>query len=200
MIESKELEKLNKKLNKIGKELSSAASGGGDIPSSINDRLLLGAIDIRSHAILSIEHGQKTGKVYTWEAAPKGDKNIIGFVRGPAGGVFAIRKRATPHQASAPGEAPATDKGELARSIDFDARHFEVEVGTTAGAPYGKYLEGGTAGTKIVSMHDLLYSIDTPYMKARPFLRPAVAKYADGIIRDIGKDVLEIIGGSFKGK
>lgn len=46
-----------------------------------------------------------------------------------------------PHQASAPGQAPATETGDLAKSADYKARTDELEVGETM--PYAKVLEDG---------------------------------------------------------
>ena len=47
------------------------------------------------------------------------------------------------HQASAPGQAPASFTGALARSIDYNVRaHVSMEFGD--GEPYGKFLEDGT--------------------------------------------------------
>jgi hypothetical protein len=66
-----------------------------------------------------IETGAKTGRVY--------------------------RFRGRPHQASAPGEAPANRSGRLARSGDFKVRNWqEMTVGETA--DYAGFLENGTRG------------------------------------------------------
>jgi len=182
MIEGKAFDKLNKDLKNIGDKLADMSSGGGKgtIPNAITDLLYIGAEKIRGTMIKSIAHGKKTGHIYLWEAAQKGD-TIIGFMTGGAGGTFAIKKRSKPHQASAPGEAPADDHGELLRSIVSDQRGMEVEVGSQAGAPYAGYLEEGT-----------------PFMKARPFLTPAVDKHEKEIVNDIGKGVFEIIKKPFE--
>jgi hypothetical protein len=66
-----------------------------------------------------IETGSKTGRIYKF--------------------------RGRPHQASAPGEAPATRSGKLARSGDFKVRNWqEMTVGETA--DYAGFLENGTRG------------------------------------------------------
>ena len=63
------------------------------------------------------------------------------------------------HHPSAPGHPPAIDSGELIRSITFDARNLQVEIGATTGAPYAEVLEtGNKKGT----------------LKARPWLQPAI--------------------------
>lgn len=50
-----------------------------------------------------------------------------------------------PHQASAPGEAPANMSGKLKRSMNYAVHGYdEVEFGAGSEAPYAKYLEGGT--------------------------------------------------------
>lgn len=179
MIESKSLDKLNKDLSRIGKELFKVAT---EVPDEITRRLAIGANDIRNTMVLEIMRGAKTGKIYLWEAADEKDKDIIGFMPGGGGKwSFPIRKRDKPHQASAPGEAPATDKGELVKSLTFDVRNMEIEIGSEGGAPYAEYLEEGT-----------------PYMKARPFLMPAVEKHQDEIVNDIGQNVFELIGKPFE--
>jgi hypothetical protein len=60
------------------------------------------------------------------------------------------------HQASAPGEAPATDTGGLVRSVQADMNETEREVEISAGGP-AKHLEYGTR-----------------HMAPRPFLLPAL--------------------------
>jgi len=180
MIESKALNKLNKDLNEIGEGLVNASI---EIPNKIVDRLISGAEDIRGTMIKEIAQGKKTGGIYLWEAAEEGDENIIGFVKGGTGKAFPVKKRDKPHQASAPGEAPATDHGELLRSIAIDQRDMEIEVGVDAGAPYAEWLEEGTA-----------------FMEARPFLEPAVIKHEKEIVDDIGEGVFEIVKKPFEGK
>lgn len=154
MIDSKELKKLNKDLNKIGKNLFKVAS---EIPIDITRRLAVGANDIRSTIILSMKNTPETGRHY------KRGKKF--------------------HIASSPGNPPAIDSGELLRSIMFDVRDMEVEVGSIGGAPYAEFLEFGTKK-----------------MEARPFLGPAVEKHSKEIIDDVGRGIFDIIGKPFEGK
>lgn len=68
------------------------------------------------------------------------------------------------HRASAPGEAPATDVGQLARSITYetDPANNVVVIRCAVGlAPYAMALEYGTVDGRI---------------EPRPFMRPAIAK------------------------
>ncbi len=53
-----------------------------------------------------------------------------------------VERRGRPHQASAPGEAPANWSGALAASLDYEAGQTSVRV--FADQPYGDYLEYGT--------------------------------------------------------
>jgi HK97 gp10 family phage protein len=62
------------------------------------------------------------------------------------------------HQASAPGQPPANDTGNLVRSITVDPVTEEEMVTVTCRAPYAAALELGTDDGKI---------------KERPFMRPA---------------------------
>ena len=72
------------------------------------------------------------------------------------------------HQASAPGEAPATDTGRLIQSIQWQISNhgFTAEVGSTVF--YAPLLEEGTDS-----------------MAARPWLRPAYEPHVDEIIEDM---------------
>ena len=179
MLESKELMKFNVKLLKIGKELAEAAMNVSD---EVTQALALGANDIRNTIIESMMRGTKTGRAYEWEGAEPDDTNIIGMMRGGGGWLFPIRKRWKPHRASAPGEPPAVDKGELVSRIIFDIGDMEIEVGAEAGAPHGRWLEEGTQ-----------------YMDERPWLAPAVAKHEKEIVDSVGNVVVEIIGSAFEG-
>ena len=90
------------------------------------------AFDVQADAVESIQRGDKTGIVYTKSNPTR------------------------THQASAPGEAPASDTGILAGSIDTQkVADLTYEVGTNL--HYGALLEFGTL--KIAE---------------RPWLRPAV--------------------------
>ncbi len=179
MLESKELMKLNVKLLKIGKKLAEEAM---NVPDEVTQALALGANDIRNTIIESMMRGTKTGRVYDWEGTEKDDEQMIGMMLAPGGWMFPIKKRWRPHRASAPGESPAVDKGELVSKIMFDTGDMEVEIGAEAGAPYSKWLEEGTQ-----------------YMDARPWLAPAVKKHEDEIVDSVGNIVVEIIGSAFEG-
>ncbi len=159
MIESKALDKLNKNLNKIGEELFEVAR---NVPDEITKRLAMGANDIRNTIILSMRDTPKDGRTYK-----RGKKK---------------------HIASSAGNPPAIDFGELVRSIVFDVRDMEIEVGADGGAPYAAALEDGAT-----------YK-DGHTMEARPFLMPAVEKHEKEIINDVGQNVFELIGRPFKGK
>jgi HK97 gp10 family phage protein len=65
---------------------------------------------------------------------------------GPKTGWLYRRKGRAPHQASAPGEAPANDTGELAKSLDYNVQRVRLEVGESA--RYAIFLEDGTRKMK----------------------------------------------------
>ena len=153
MIDSEALKKMNKKLDEIGKKIQKTVA---EIPDVVTQELAIGAYDIRNTIIDSMKKTPKTGMRY------RRGKNF--------------------HIASAPGEAPAVDYGELLRSIMFDVRHMEVEVGNEAGAPYGVFLEKGTE-----------------HIEPRPWLEPAVNEHFGGILSRVGKVSFEIIGKPFEG-
>ena len=89
------------------------------------------AQNIRTHAIKSIQRGTKSGVVYE-KASPK-----------------------RTHKASAPGEAPATDTGRLANSINANIEGKKAEI--VADTQYAGWLEFGTQS-----------------IKPRPFMFPAM--------------------------
>jgi len=166
MIDTVELNKLNKKLAKVGSKLNKAAM---KIPGEVAQELTIGANEIRNTIITSMQKEQKTGRIY------RKSKNVE-------------------HQASAPGEPPAVDTGELLRSIMFDVHKFAVEIGVAGGAPYAAALEfgsfkatGGRSGGA--------YGIILP----RPFIDPAVKKHKQAIIDRVGDGVFEVIAKSVKG-
>lgn len=97
---------------------------------------------VANDAKQSVARGPKTGRIYTTR-----------FVRLPNGRVIPTEPR-VPHQASAPGEAPATDTGKLVSSIVADAKGQSAWV--EARSQYALWLEYGTR-----------------YMLPRPFLLPA---------------------------
>lgn len=106
---------------------------------------------------LSDEVRAEVGKAVTGTAIMLRADVVERIQRGPASGVVYTKKNPNRvHQASAPGEAPATDTGRLANSIEFD------QIGpltATVGSSllYALYLEYGTTR-----------------MAPRPYFRPAV--------------------------
>jgi len=90
---------------------------------------------IKDRAVLKIQHGPKTGKIY--------------------------KRNGVEHQASAPGEPPATDTGNLVNSLDVEhvkPMLYRVNVE----AEYAPYLEYGTSR-----------------IAPRPFLQPSFEEQRD---------------------
>jgi HK97 gp10 family phage protein len=87
--------------------------------------------------------------------------------RGPKFGKVYIKK-GIPHQASAPGQSPATDTGRLVNSITWRTfnRGLSAELGSTV--DYAAFLEEGTSK-----------------MDPRPWLRPAFEAHVDDIVDEI---------------
>lgn len=86
------------------------------------------AMIVANDAKRRVQRGEKTGRIYV--------------------------RRGIAHQASAPGQSPATDTGKLVSSIVADAEGLTAYV--EARAIYGKWLEYGTR-----------------HIKPRPFMVPA---------------------------
>ena len=96
------------------------------------------------------------------EAALKGGAMLVAndakraLQAGPKSGVV-YRRRGIEHQASAPGEPPATDTGRLVGSIVADGEGLNAYV--EARTKYARWLEYGTK-----------------HMAARPFFHPALER------------------------
>ena len=103
--------------------------------------------------------------------------------RGPASGLVYTRGKIK-HQASAPGEAPMSDTGNLASNIvlDFIREGHAQYVVVRSRAPYSKALEYGTKN-----------------MEPRPFLGPAYSKHKESIILDIVKEANQKIKAAKRG-
>lgn len=128
---------------------------------SINaDREIAAAVNgtaqnIRAHAIKSIMRGPKTGETYK-KTKPK-----------------------RTHKASAPGQAPATDTGRLAGSIQADVSGRRAEVYTNAA--YAAPLEFGTTT-----------------IEPRPFMVPAMEKERPAFIKRLDAVVEKAARGIIK--
>lgn len=140
------------------KTLKKLAGAPKEALSDISKLVAKAALNISNNAKRRIAKGPKTGHVYEWEAALKGEESALVddetgklfFILG-----FPVKMRAKPHRASAPGESPATDRGTLLNSIISRSKELSAEAGSNV--LYAPYLEFGTTG-----------------MEPRPFLQPAI--------------------------
>jgi len=82
------------------------------------------------------------------------------------------RRRGVTHQASAPGEPPASDTGRLVQSQRTEYDQSELTGTAIWSAGHAEYLEHGTSK-----------------MAPRPFARPALANKRDEIEKDIADEV-----------
>lgn len=84
------------------------------------DKILVSmAVDTKAISIQSIQQGGRSGRTYN--------------------------RKGISHQASAAGEAPKTDKGNLVSNITFQKDGMlNYSAGSRRGAPYGAWLELGT--------------------------------------------------------
>jgi HK97 gp10 family phage protein len=105
---------------------------------------------VRNNAVARIMDGPKTGRVY--------------------------RRRGVEHQASAPGEAPASDTGNLANSADTQYEKANLLGRVNFSAEYGSDLEWGTEN-----------------MEARPFARPALAEEKPNIEKFIRDEIAAVV-------
>ncbi len=140
------LDDLERKLRRYGREAEKV----------LDDSLEHAAIETRDRASRSIMKGPKTGAVYTDVFATINGKVVPVKSRADVPNLGAV------HQASAPGQAPATDTGRLANSIAWAPVQGGYAVGT--GEDYGRWLELGTSR-----------------ILPRPWLQPAAQEAADNL-------------------
>lgn len=141
------------------------------------DPLVKGADAVRNRAIEGINSPPKTGRVYTHR-----------FWTDDQGRVRRGEAR-TPHQASAPGEYPAADTGNLARSI-YAAERIDVESSIDeAAAETQKGVGDGNISAWIEA--DAEYAAPLEYKEpergGRPFLRRALSELAEQIHESVAR-------------
>ena len=120
------------KIEGLAAALAKVDAMPADIERAVQEGLLAVALVARNDAVRRVLRGPKTGRIYQ-KTNPK-----------------------RTHQASAPGESPATDLGALAGSILAEPAPGELAANLVARQPYAVHLEYGTTR-----------------MAPRPFLRPA---------------------------
>jgi len=113
---------------------------------------IVGATEaVREEAISLILDTPKTGRIY--------------------------RRRTVTHQASAPGEAPASDTGQLVNSIKTIYNKTELSGIVRASTKYAAFLEFGTVR-----------------MAERPFLRPALASQKNEVEAKVASAIRATLG------
>lgn len=142
------------KLTGVQSAVDALREYGRDGEKALDRGLRAAAQDARSTAVKSIQRGPKTGRTYP-------------PIRG---------RRGSPHTASAPGEAPATDTGRLANSIRTAKDGRSHLVGTSL--EYGLHLEFGTTR-----------------MEPRPWLVPAVSEATNRLAARIAEALRTLRGG-----
>jgi HK97 gp10 family phage protein len=118
------------KVKIVDKSQNSIKQARAKYSSALASVIFQSANFCRNHAIQNIARGTKTGRLYT--------------------------RNGIQHQASAVGEYPATDTGELIASIAVEIDADKLGASVQATAPHAEYLEFGTSK-----------------MRARPFLQPS---------------------------
>ena len=106
----------------------------------------IAANDVRNEILRRILQTQKTGQVYV--------------------------RRGIEHRASAPGEAPASDTGTLARNITVVVNAQSLTATINSGAAHSRSLEFGT-----------------PTIEPRPHLRVSLAAQRNNIQITVGREI-----------
>ena len=142
---------VNIKVKGLKKAQDALKSLEKDLEQPFREVILGGAQLIRGEAIKSIQTGPKSGRIYE-----------------------KYNPRRT-HQASAPGQAPASDTGNLVSQIIVRPKTHD-EVAVESNALYSSFLEFGTSK-----------------MLARPFLFPATERSRPKIVQAVFNRVVKEI-------
>lgn len=94
------------------------------------------------------------------------------FYTDKQGRVRPIGKRNPPHQASAPGEPPAPDTRKLQKSVDYEIRGDEIEIGST-------------------SMVAVYQEMGTRKIQQRPWFRNTIAENLNMVTKIVEKGIIK---------
>lgn len=108
--------------------------------------IVKGCEGVRNESIRLINSGPKSGRIYV--------------------------RRGVSHQASAPGQPPASDTGRLVNSITTEYQPDKMTGTVQYGTEYAAFLEYGTAN-----------------MEPRPFARPALESQQQNIVDGIATEI-----------
>lgn len=151
-------------------EYTHFAAIGAQMAREIDEVCGATANDIQARAVLAIQNPPKTGRIYELGETQVSFKTA----KGQAVAFTARKGQASKlHQASAPGEAPATDTGMLANSA-YTKKMGESDYETGFTAEYAAHLEFGAPNAKIAP---------------RPYLRPAVEAVRQAFVAAIKRIV-----------
>ena len=154
-----------------GDQLAAALRAyGAAAEKHVADAVNATGLELRGDIVKRIQKGPKTGAVYD---------SVFARVNGrvvPVGPRQGNNLSAT-HQASAPGEAPATDTGRLASSIIYKK---EGQMSATVGSNvvYAAYLEFGAPRAKIEPRPSWVPAVEAARPKYIARLEAALARAA----------------------
>lgn len=134
---------------------------------------------VRNRAVEGIANGPKSGRIYTHHFFTRGTGPDRVLMRG--------RQRARPHQASARGEYPAADTGNLMRTIWAEVEDSLQQLALDTAGTALNWSAWGEAEGQIKGMVgcDAAYGVHLEYKDptdgGRPFMRKALAESEDFI-------------------
>lgn len=125
----------------------------------------------------SVGRGRKSGRRYDFRPLEPGERPDE--FRRIAGNLVPVKRRSRPHRASAPGQRPASDTGNLLQALDLRVEDGQAMVGVFKPSDalfYAVFLEHGTQR-----------------MAARPFLAPASKRRRFKYRKDMTKTISDAI-------
>lgn len=121
------------------------------------------------HVVEALRQAVMVGVMRGTESVKQG---MVERIQNPPKTGRVYRRNGVEHQASAPGESPASDTGRLAGSIRTNYDHANLTGYVNVATEYAEGLEFGTAR-----------------VAARPYARPTLAEKAPEIREDIAQEI-----------
>ena len=138
-------------------------------PGKNTDRILRDTIGHRE----AFRSGMTEAMNYVGQISLKRLRELI--IQGPKTGRIYRRPGGRLHQASAPGQPPANDTGQLQRTATYDVSGTtQIEFGDTE--PYGRWLEDGTKDGRILPRGHVKRAADEVSRQATAELGNRVAR------------------------
>lgn len=135
---------------------------GGVLKRIMNNSLKTKVNQVSSKATFEVGNAIRNSIIRNIQTSPKSGNVYLYSFRVINGRTVPIARRSTPHKASAPGEYPSTDTGNLVRNIQLNTSKngFNYSATIESRASYSAFLEYGHR------------TVEGDWVAPRPFMEP----------------------------